>query len=317
MPDLRRLSLVLAAGLLGSSALTAQSQQVPLTQESRKPLDLRPGLADAKSHAIVIEHLDDLARSLLHHAPDAGCQPGKCTILVTDFVFPDGETFPNGIWWADELSRLFARQENKLQVVDRILLAYYMRKERVPAKTAYEESSARWLGDKCEATVVLVGQARMVRSDVVELSARFLNVRDKNLIGPSSDVDLAVDAPGNLAPTDGLDPPSRLKPFPDIVNGEKVYAMGTPGMTLPSCYYMPNPPYTEKARSEKFSGRVAIEAAVGSDGVLRAIRIVEGAPFGLNEQVIKTLSTWKCKPAMLNGKPVATVVPFETSFRLY
>jgi hypothetical protein len=58
-------------------------------------------------------------------------------------------------------------------------------------------------------------------------------------------------------------------------------------------------------------------AAIGSDAVLRGIRIVEGARFGLYEQVIKTLSIWKCKPAGLDGKPVASVVPFETNFRLY
>jgi hypothetical protein len=27
------------------------------------------------------------------------------------------------------------------------------------------------------------------------------------------------------------------------------------------------------------------------------------APFGIDETVIKTVSTWKCKPAMLEGKP--------------
>lgn len=158
----------------------------------------------------------------------------------------------------------------------------------------------------------------MVRGDVVELSARFLNVKDHNLIGPSSEVDLIVDTPANLAPTDGLSPPNRLPPFPEFVNGEKVvYPMGTHGVSVPSCYYMPNPPYTQDAREAKFSGRVAVEAALGSDGVLRAFRIVKGAPFGLNEEVIKTMSTWKCKPAEMNGKPVATVVQFETTFRLY
>jgi len=80
---------------------------------------------------------------------------------------------------------------------------------------------------------------------------------------------------------------------------------------------MPNPQYTEDSRAAKFSGIVTSEAALGSDGALRAIRIVKGAPFGLNDEVVKTLSTWKCRPAQLNGQPVATVVPLEVNFRLY
>jgi Gram-negative bacterial TonB protein C-terminal len=112
------------------------------------------------------------------------------------------------------------------------------------------------------------------------------------------------------------EPPS-LPPFPDTVNGEKVYPAGVNGVGLPSCYYMPNPSYTVAAREAGFSGMVTAEGVVGSDGLVRAIRIVKGAPFGMDEAVIKTIGTWKCKPAVLDGKPVATFVPFETNFRLF
>jgi periplasmic protein TonB len=78
---------------------------------------------------------------------------------------------------------------------------------------------------------------------------------------------------------------------------------------------MPNPNYTEAAREAGFSGVVTAEGAVGSDGLVRAVRIVKGAPCGIDEAAIKTMSTWKCKPAVLDGKPVATVVLFETNFR--
>jgi len=80
---------------------------------------------------------------------------------------------------------------------------------------------------------------------------------------------------------------------------------------------MPNPPYTEEARKNKFSGSVTVEGVVGSDGLIREFRITKGAPFGLNQQFIKALETWKCKPAQKNGKPVATIVPFEVNFRLF
>lgn len=118
----------------------------------------------------------------------------------------------------------------------------------------------------------------------------------------------------DFTPLSGLPAPPPLPPFPDTINGEKVYRAGIEGVGLPSCYYMPNPPYTEAAKEVGYSGIIIVEGAVGSDGLVRAVRIVKGAPFGLNEAVVHTVSTWKCKPAMLDGKSVATVVPFEVSF---
>jgi TonB family protein len=80
---------------------------------------------------------------------------------------------------------------------------------------------------------------------------------------------------------------------------------------------MPKPESAEAARQAHFSGTVTAEVAVRSDGAVRATRIVTGAPFGLNEEAIEAINAWKCKPAMLDGKPVATVVPLETNFRLF
>lgn len=302
-----------------SHPFVGAAQEPPQKPISPKPLILRPLPPNSPTDSTPIEigTLQDLATRLLRHASETGCSAGKCTILVTDFVFSDGSTFPNGVAWADELTKLFSAQGNEWQVVDRTLLSDFIQKQNIPAKLANREASARWLGKKYDATIVLVGQVEMVRRDVVELSARFLSVNNENLIGPSSEVDLSIDDPHGLVPTDGLSPSLRLSPFPETVNGEKVYQPGTPGLTLANCYYMRNPPYTKDATEAKFSGIVTAEAAVGSDGILRAIRIVKGAPFGLNDEVIKTLSTWKCRPAQLDGKSAATVVPFEVNFRLF
>jgi len=311
------LCTLLALALLeGALVVPVSGQQPEEKPQAHKPLVLRPIPSNSTTNdsgPIEIENLEVLASRLLHHAPDAGCHPVGCKILVTDFVFPDGSTFPNGIWWADEISKLFETQ--RWTVADRTLLRDLLQKEGISAKAANTEPAARWLGKKFDATVVLVGQAKIVGSDVVELSARFLSVNDKFLIGPISDVNLLVgQAAGNPSPADLLPYQKPLPPFPDTVNGEKVYRGGVQGVGLPSCSYMPNPPYTEDAREAQFSGSVTAEAAVGSDGVVRAIRIVKGAPFGLGEQFARTLSTWKCKPAEMNGRPVATIVTFEANF---
>jgi TonB family protein len=246
---------------------------------------------------------------LLHHASDAGCHLGPCRILVTNFIFPDGSIFPNGIEWADELSFLFATQEETIQVVDRTLFKELLQKKQISAKLQSSEPAARWLGKQLRATVVLVGKARMSKETIVEPSARFLNVDDDHLVGPSSEVNLQVASTTNLSSLTGLRPPPSLPPFPDTVNGEKVYHMGESGVGAPSCYYMPNPSYTEAARKAHFSGTIIAEGVIGPDGSVNAIRIVSGAPFGLNEEVVKIMKTWKCKPALLDGKPVATLAP--------
>lgn len=310
----------LACALFGCavcrSAVSQQSTQAPPFRVP-DPIHLNFPVAPKDSAAPQIEHLTDLAARLLHHAADAGCHKDDCKILVTDFAFPDGATFPNGIQWADDLSSLFTT-EKSIQVADRAPFKDFLNQERIPRRLQSSEATARWLGKQFNATVVLVGQAKMIKEDVVQLSARFLNVSDANLIGPSSEVNLQVKATtGDFSLLSGLPSPPSLPPFPDTVNSEKVYRAGVNGVGMPSCYYMPNPDYTETARQAGFWGMVTAEGVVGSDGLVRAVRIVEGAPFGMDEAVIRTMSTWRCKPAVLDGKPVATIVPFEANFRLF
>lgn len=262
-----------------------------------------------------IEHLQDLAVRLLRHAGEAGCHETDCIVMVTNFVFPDGSTFPYGIQWADDLSALFASGKKSIKVVDRALYKNLLQKDGISAKLQNSEPAARWLGKQFNASVVLVGQARVIRDTIVELSARFLNVNDNNLIGPSSEVNLQVTpSTEDFSPLNGLPSPPTLPPFPDTVNGEKVYPVLPKGAGYPTCYFMPPPSMTEAATSANYSGTILAEGVVGTDGAVRAVRITRGAAFGLSELVVKTIVTWKCKPAVLDGKAIAVVIPFEVNY---
>jgi hypothetical protein len=278
-------------------------------------LDL-PGSTKKDSGPLEIEHLENLAVRLLHHAPDAGCHPGDCRILVTNFVFPDGSLFPHGIQWADDLSGIFANQEKGIQVIDRARFKNLLEKDGISARLQNSEPAARWLGKQFNATVVVVGQARIVRDTIVEISARFLNVNDINLIGPSSEVKLQImSSEEDFSPLSALPSPPSPSPLPDTINGEKVYKAGVQSVVPPSCYFMPGPNMTEDALSASYSGIVSAEGVVGTDGAIRAVRITRGAPFGLSEAVVKSIKTWKCKPAVLDERPVAVLVMFEVNFR--
>jgi periplasmic protein TonB len=100
--------------------------------------------------------------------------------------------------------------------------------------------------------------------------------------------------------------------------GGGMFHAGVNGVGLPSCFYMPNPPYSEEARKAKYSGIVLVEAVVNLDGHLSNLRVIKSPGLGLDDNTIQTLKTWRCKPAVgPNGRPVPVIVPFEVNFRLY
>jgi periplasmic protein TonB len=100
--------------------------------------------------------------------------------------------------------------------------------------------------------------------------------------------------------------------------GGGAFRAGVNGVGLPSCFYMPNPPYSDEARKAKYSGTVLVEAIVTIDGRVTNPRVIKSPGLGLDESTINTLRTWRCKPANgPNGKPVNVQVPFEVTFRLY
>jgi len=100
--------------------------------------------------------------------------------------------------------------------------------------------------------------------------------------------------------------------------GGGAFRAGVNGVGLPSCFYMPNPPYSDEARKAKYSGTVLVEAIVTVDGRVTNPRVIKSPGLGLDETTVNTLRTWRCKPANgPNGKPVPVQVPFEVTFRLY
>ena len=100
--------------------------------------------------------------------------------------------------------------------------------------------------------------------------------------------------------------------------GGGVFRAGVNGVGLPSCFYMPNPPYSDEARKAKYSGVVLVEAVITVDGRVTNPRVIKSPGLGLDESTTNTMRTWRCKPVTgPNGKPVPVLVPFEVTFRLY
>jgi protein TonB len=100
--------------------------------------------------------------------------------------------------------------------------------------------------------------------------------------------------------------------------GGGVFRAGVNGVGTPSCYYMPDPQYSEEARKAKYQGVVVVQGIVTLDGRITGVTVVKGPGLGLEEKAVEAVRTWRCKPALgPNGKPVPTIVPIEVTFRLF
>jgi protein TonB len=100
--------------------------------------------------------------------------------------------------------------------------------------------------------------------------------------------------------------------------GGGVFRAGVNGVGIPVCFYQPPPEYSDEARKVKYQGAVVVEGVIGLDGKISNIRVVKGVGMGLDENAVTAVKTWRCKPAAgPSGKPVATIVPIEVTFRLF
>jgi TonB family protein len=91
----------------------------------------------------------------------------------------------------------------------------------------------------------------------------------------------------------------------------------TPTVEYPACDRCPDPSYTPEARAQRIEGRVQMLATVTEQGLAEHVGIINGLEDGLNEQALEAVGSWHFKPAKgKDGKPFATRVPIEVTFRL-
>jgi TonB family protein len=214
----------------------------------------------------------------------------------------------------EHLRRRNGQAAPEIQVIDRALLKGYLEKERIPSERLHE-SEYRAIGADLHATSVLIGTTSRFDDNAIQLSARMLSVEEADHIGNSAEVNLLAPVSSvDLSPSDSY---ASFSPRLQSSNRVDLYPAGVNGVGLPSCTYMPNPPYSEVARKFRVNGSLIVEAVVTAEGKLHDFRIVRGLPGGLNENTLATLKTWRCSPPLRNGKPVPVAVPFEVNFRLY
>jgi TonB family protein len=112
-------------------------------------------------------------------------------------------------------------------------------------------------------------------------------------------------------------PPASDSRMLFLLDGQPVYKVA-PGIKPPVANSRPDPEYTEVARRAKVGGEVQLRLIVNEDGSVSNVEAAQPAlGYGLDEAAVRAVSQWRFTPALLDGKPVKTLLNVETSFCLY
>ncbi|MEW6207706.1 MAG: TonB family protein [Acidobacteriota bacterium] len=86
--------------------------------------------------------------------------------------------------------------------------------------------------------------------------------------------------------------------------------------SLPVALNRPRPNYTEEARKNKVSGTARVYALVGSDGIVKQVKVIRGLSDGLNEEAIRAAMQMRFRPAIRNGQAVDYWVTVDIEFNI-
>jgi hypothetical protein len=195
---------------------------------------------------LVPDLLAPLALEIKDNTQQIDCNSGKCKFAVTDFIFIGKGVTPFGIQLADLLSDQLSR--DAFTVVNRTKVQNLIQRERLSPLSLESVDVARWLGSELKADVIISADLAEVDDKTIEFSARVLRGGGKNK-GLSVKGKLHIDLSRvDLSSSSDL---NGLPHFGQTFKGHPLYAV--PGL-VPSCSYMPNPPFTQEARQAHVSG---------------------------------------------------------------
>ena len=107
---------------------------------------------------------------------------------------------------------------------------------------------------------------------------------------------------------------------PEIAKDNTIPKVSGPGrteVTPPAPEHRPEPPYSEKARAARLQGTVVMLLTVGAHGEVEQVAVKRPLGLGLDESALRTVRTWKFRPATLNNAPTPVRIILEVSFRLF
>lgn len=90
------------------------------------------------------------------------------------------------------------------------------------------------------------------------------------------------------------------------------------GTTAPRVLKESRPRYTREAREAQIQGDLTIEAIVEKDGTVGEVRVARSLDkvFGLDQQAVDAVKTWKFEPGKKDGVAVPVMVEIEITFTI-
>ena len=98
--------------------------------------------------------------------------------------------------------------------------------------------------------------------------------------------------------------------------GEAISHGDERGVRGPRVIFAPNPDYPDRARKKKIQGTVVVSILVTRDSTVSEAKVAAGLDRDLDEQAVKTVSTWRFEPARKEGKAVAERIQVAVDYRL-
>jgi TonB family protein len=120
--------------------------------------------------------------------------------------------------------------------------------------------------------------------------------------------------------SDGGDGPGKgpgYGPGSDGGFGGDTYSPGVGGVSYPVATFAPTAEFSDEARRHKYEGICVIAIVVDAHGNPTHLHVARSLGMGLDEKALEAVRRYHFKPAMKNGKPVASFVNVEINFHLF
>ncbi len=96
-----------------------------------------------------------------------------------------------------------------------------------------------------------------------------------------------------------------------------VYVAGRGGVTAPVAIVTPEAEFSDEARRQKYQGICLVALIVDAHGFPQNVHAVQHLGMGLDEKAMEAIRNYRFRPAMKDGKPVASTITVEVDFRLF
>jgi len=147
---------------------------------------------------------------------------------------------------------------------------------------------------------------KSLNDGVTERYGSYVGVQDRDLprtfeqsVNDRKILTATVVALGALDPTDpALVPPSDAKSDSALPAEVAAHVMNRQRVKEP------NPQYPERAKQDRLSGTVMLEAVIGKDGKTHDVQVISTPSPILTDPSLQAVNKWEYKPYLLNGEPV-------------